>query len=199
MTVTTTDYFPRVHRVPGRTHARLRPRSAPLVAQATKRARDFSAAPFAGKKVSAPRRGGLFATDRTHIACDVCTTGKWYPRTAARVASTTRSRSRARERRTEVETPRQIGKGTRLPACLPAYLLTCLPTTEFAAGDTAGRLWLRSAAFRRVSPFLPERCLSLISVPLYPRSLPQRRSAGELDRATELQPFLLAPSGRGGR
>lgn len=77
-----------------------------------------------------------------------------------------RGRSRVKRARTEVETPR--GKGA-LSACLLVCCLLarslagwlaclpCLPTTEFA-GDTAGRLWLRSAAFR-----LSERAAQVVS------------------------------------
>lgn len=176
MTVTTTNYFPRVHRVPGRTHARLRPRSAPLVAQATKRARDFSAAPFAGKKVSAPRRGGLFATDRTHIACDVCTTGKWYPRTAARVESRA-PRGVGVARVKGAQKWKRRGRLARELACLPACLPTCLPAcrrpssppeTRLAACGFALPLFAESLLFFQrgacpssPSPFILEAFLSV--------------------------------------
>lgn len=111
-------------------------------------------------------RGRLFAIGRTHIACDVCTTGKWYPRTTALVPSREhRATVAARETRAEVETPRRIGEGASLACRRPSLP----PETRLAACGFALPL------FARLFPFLRERCLFLLSLPL--ADIARRRSS----------------------
>lgn len=147
----------RIHYVP----ARLRPRFAPFVARAQRSAHAIfprvrgSMRRQKGQRTAA-QLGGLFVDVRAYIACDVCTTGRWYPRTALRRAVPSREQrtvGATRETRTEVETPRRIGKGA-----LSAYRRpSSPPETRLAACGFALPLF---ASFS----FSPrERCLSLIS------------------------------------
>lgn len=164
-------------------------------AGATKRTRDFSTRPrlYAPAKRSAHRGaalGGLCSPMfRAYIACDVCTTGKWYPRTALRrvpcraESRATSGRSRARETRTEVETPWRIGKGA-LSACRRRRP-SSPPETRLAACGFALPL------FASLSPFLRERGAC-------PSSPPLLRSRAASLRWKTLQPFLPAPPRRGG-